>query len=254
MGILIGSAVVPIALIVSWKKTNRSPAILGSLLGLTAGICSWTTTTWLLYGQLSIITTGEMTPLLIGNVVSISVGGAVVIIGTLFKPQNFNFELMKQKIVVVDDRIRSIIERDTNEIQLKRNARFTYRHAIALSLVLVVVWPLPLYFLGYVFSLYIYSLWVGLAFAWASIAACVIVLLPLIESRVGITQAKKKIAGAYISLRQVRRKCRLQQYESNLRNPNDENGIRAIQKSTCRRGWISCVLTGVKLRKHLIHA
>ncbi len=82
MGILIGSAVVPIALIVSWKKTNRGPAILGSLLGLTAGICSWTTTTWLLYGQLSIITTGEMTPLLIGNVVSISVGAAVVIIGT----------------------------------------------------------------------------------------------------------------------------------------------------------------------------
>ena len=148
----------------------------------------------------------------------------------LFKPQNFNFELMKQKIVVVDDRIRSIIERDTNEIQLKRNARFTYRHAIALSLVLVVVWPLPLYFLGYVFSLYIYSLWVGLAFAWASIAACVIVLLPLIESRVGITQAKKKIAGAYISLRQVRRKCKLQQYESNLRNPNDENGIPQSKK------------------------
>ena len=137
---------------------------------------------------------------------------------------------MKQKIVVVDDRIRSIIERDTNEIQLKRNARFTYRHAIALSLVLVVVRPLPLYFLGYVFSLYIYSLWVGLAFAWASIAACVIVLLPLIESRVGITQAKKKIAGAYISLRQVRRKCKLQQYESNLRNPNDENGIPQSKK------------------------
>jgi len=161
VGILIGPAVVPIALTVSWKKTNKSPAILGSLLGLTAGICSWTTTTWQLYGQLSIITTGEMTPLLIGNVVSISVGAAVVVIGSLFKPQNFNFELMKQKILVVDDRIRSIIEKDTNEIQLKRDARFTYRYAIALSLVLVVVWPLPLYFSGYVFSLFIYSRWIS---------------------------------------------------------------------------------------------
>ena len=225
MGILIGPAVVPIALTVSWKKTNKNAAILGSLLGLTAGICSWTTTTWLLYGQLSIITTGEMTPLLIGNVVSISVGAAVVIIGSLFKPQNFNFELMKQKILVVDDRIRSIIEKDTNEIQLKRDARFTYRYAIALSLVLVVVWPLPLYFSGYVFSLYIYSLWVGLAFAWAIIAACVIVLLPLIESRVGIIQVMRKIAGGSVSLRQVRRERRPQHYESNLRTHNDENGI-----------------------------
>jgi len=226
MGILIGPAVVPIALTVSWKKTNKNAAILGSLLGLAAGICSWTTTTWLLYGQVSIITTGEMTPLLIGNVVSISVGAAVVIIGSLFKPQNFNFELMKQKILVVDDRIRSIIEKDTNEIQLKRDARFTYRYAIALSLVLVVVWPLPLYFSGYVFSLYIYSIWVGLAFAWASIAACVIVLLPLIESRVGIIQVMRKIAGASVSLRQVRP----QHYESNLRTHNDENGIAQSKK------------------------
>lgn len=45
--------------------------------------------------QLSIITTWEMTPLLIGNVVSISLGAAVVVIDSLFKPQNFNFELMK---------------------------------------------------------------------------------------------------------------------------------------------------------------
>lgn len=59
MGILIGPAVVPIALTVSWKKTNRSAAILGSLLGLTAGICSWTTTTWLLYASCLLLQPGR---------------------------------------------------------------------------------------------------------------------------------------------------------------------------------------------------
>lgn len=78
--------------------------------------------------------------------------------------------------------------------------------------------------------MYIYSLWVGLAFAWASIAACVIVLLPLIESRVGITQVMRKIAGTSVSLRQVRRERKPQHYESNLRNPNDENGIAQSKK------------------------
>jgi hypothetical protein len=92
-------------------------------------------------GNWTSATTGETTPLLIGNVVSISVGAAVVVIGSLFSPQNFNFDLMKQKILIVDDRIRSI----------KRDAKFTYRYAIALSLVLVVVWPLPLYFKGMYF-------------------------------------------------------------------------------------------------------
>lgn len=227
MGILIGPAVVPIALTVSWKKTNKTAAILGSLLGLTAGICSWITTTWLLYGQLSIATTGETTPLLVGNIVSITVGAGVVIIGSLVKPQNFNFELMKQKILVVDDRIRSMIEKDTDDMQLRRDAKFTYRYAIALSLVLVVVWPLPLYFSGYIFSLQVYSLWVGIAVVWASIAACTIVLLPLVESRAGIMQVLKKITDTSSLMKYVEREFRPPQLETRAYTP--EEGATAVQ-------------------------
>lgn len=227
MGILIGPAVVPIALTVSWKKTNKTSAILGSLLGLTAGICSWITTTWLLYGQLSIATTGETTPLLVGNIVSITVGAGVVIIGSLVKPQNFNFELMKQKILVVDDRIRSMIEKDTDDMQLRRDAKFTYRYAIALSLVLVVVWPLPLYFSGYIFSLQVYSLWVGIAVVWASIAACTIVLLPLVESRAGIMQVLKKITDTSSLMKYVEREFRPPQLETRAYTP--EEGATAVQ-------------------------
>lgn len=227
---MIGPAVVPIALTVSWKKTNKKAAILGSILGLTAGVCSWTVSTWFLYGELSIATTGETTPLLIGNVVSISVGALVVVVGSLFKPQNFNFDMMKQKILVVDERIRSIIEKDTNDNQLKRDARFTYRYAIALSLVLVVVWPLPLYFSGYVFSLFVYSIWVGLAFAWASIAAGIIILFPLIESRAGIIQVFKKIAGASIPLGQRGRVASPQHYESNHRKTISEHPLMESKK------------------------
>lgn len=75
----------------------------------------------------------------------------------LFKPQNFNFDLMKHMILIVDDRIRSVIEKDTNDNQLKRDARFIYRYTIALSLVLVVVWPLPLYFFRICILIVVYS-------------------------------------------------------------------------------------------------
>ena len=195
MGILIGPAVVPIALTVSWKKTNKTSVILGPLAGLISGIISWLSSTWMLYGQLTIAATGETTPLLIGNIVSISVGAGVVLVGSLMKPENFNFEVMKQRILVVDDKIRSIIEKDTDDSQLRLYAKLTRRYSIALSLVLVVVWPLPLYFSGFVFTLHVYTLWVGLAVAWASISACVIVLLPLIESRAGILKVIKRIAN-----------------------------------------------------------
>ncbi|MGI0043491.1 MAG: sodium:solute symporter family transporter, partial [Nitrososphaeraceae archaeon] len=230
MGILIGPAVVPIALTVSWKKTNGFSVALGSLVGLIAGILSWVATTWFLYGQLSITTTGETIPLLVGNITSISVGAGIAVIGSLVRPAHFNFEVMKQRILVVDEKIRSIIEKDTDDSQLLRYGKFVRRYAVALSIVLVIVWPLPLYFSGYVFSLQTYTLWVGLAVTWASIAACVIVLLPLIESRVGITQVMRKIAGASISLGQVRRESKPQHYEPNLRNPNDENVIAQSKK------------------------
>ena len=60
-------------------------------------------------------------------------------------------------IPIVDDRIRSVIEKDPNDNQLKRDARFIYRYAIALSLVLVVVWPLPPYFFRICIPIVVYS-------------------------------------------------------------------------------------------------
>ncbi len=198
MGIFIGPAVVPIALTVSWKKASGGSVTLGALLGLIAGVLSWLATAWILYGQLSITTTGETTPLLIGNIISISVGAAISVIGSLVRPAYFNFEVMKQRILVVDEKIRSIIEKDSDDSQLLRYGKFVRRCAIALSLVLVVIWPLPLYFSGYVFSLQTYTFWVGLAVVWASVAACVIILLPLIESRGGIMQVLRGVTNTSI--------------------------------------------------------
>jgi urea-proton symporter len=96
---------------------------------------------------------------------------------------------MKQKILVVDDRIRSIIEKDTNDKQLKRDAKFTYRYAIALSCTCGSLASSTLFFRICILIVCLFALgWLAGRFAWASIAAGVIILLPLIESRVGIIQ------------------------------------------------------------------
>jgi nucleotide-binding universal stress UspA family protein len=60
----------------------------------------------------------------------------------------------------------------------------------------VIVWPLPFYFSGYVFSLEMYQIWIYIAVSWAIGAAAWIVLLPLIEARHGIYEAVKKISAA----------------------------------------------------------
>ena len=41
MGVLIGSAVIPIALCLMWKKTNKWGAIAGALLGQWFGLVAW---------------------------------------------------------------------------------------------------------------------------------------------------------------------------------------------------------------------
>ena len=45
MGVILGSAVVPIALAITWSKANRNGCILGSILGFFAGITAWLVTT-----------------------------------------------------------------------------------------------------------------------------------------------------------------------------------------------------------------
>ncbi|MGE5706174.1 MAG: sodium:solute symporter family transporter, partial [Nitrososphaerales archaeon] len=193
MGIIIGSSVIPISIALVWKKTNKNAIIAGALTGLSLGICTWMVTAYTIYGEISIHSTGEYMPLLIGNITSIMSGGIISITISILKPENFNFNRIKQKIFVTDEKIRNIIEQDSNEQFLKNTARFTYKYALFLTFVLVIVWPLPLYVSGYVFSLEYYVIWVYIAIIWATGSAITIILLPIIESRGGIVEVIRKI-------------------------------------------------------------
>ncbi|MEW6604055.1 MAG: sodium/solute symporter [Thermoproteota archaeon] len=201
MGVLIGSAVVPIALAVMWKKTNKIAATAGALVGLICGSVVWLATAHALYGEISVHSTGQNIPLLAGNLTSILVGGILTLLGSVIKPENFDFRVMKQKILIIDARIRRQVESENDEEYLRRASRFGYKVAIALTLVLVVAWPMPLYLSGYVFSLTVYSVWVGIAVLWAGAAAAVIILLPLIESRNGIVNVLQRIGRDIVDAR-----------------------------------------------------
>ena len=50
MGVILGSAVVPIALCVTWKKANKWGCIAGAISGLCCGVIAWLVTTSALNG------------------------------------------------------------------------------------------------------------------------------------------------------------------------------------------------------------
>ena len=97
------------------EKTNRYAATSAAIIGLICGVISWFWSANFMFGEITISSTGNLWPLLIGNVVSISVSLGITVIGSIVKPEFFDFHIMKQKILVVDDKIRSMLKHDTDE-------------------------------------------------------------------------------------------------------------------------------------------
>lgn len=188
MGVLIGSAVAPISFALLWKKTNKFAATSAAIIGLVCGVFSWIFTANSIHEEITLASTGDLIPLLIGNVVSISVSLGITIVGSLIKSENFDFQIMKQKILVVDDKVRSMLKLDTDEEFLQRSLRFCKRAGFSISIFLVIVWPTSFYLTEFVFEEQSFSLWVWLAIVWAFSAAGIIIFLPLIEARRSITE------------------------------------------------------------------
>jgi Na+/proline symporter len=56
MGVFLGSAVVPIALCVTWSKANKIGCIVGAVGGFVAGLIAWLVTTSALNdGEISVV-------------------------------------------------------------------------------------------------------------------------------------------------------------------------------------------------------
>jgi hypothetical protein len=187
MGVLIGSAVIPIALTITWKKTDKHAAVAGAIGGLFVALAAWIGTAISLPaygGQLSLASLGDNFSMLYGNVAGILIGGAITAIASLAKNKDFDWAKIKQRITLVE-----VTEVETqDEETLEKAFKFSLKGGGLMTLALIVFWPLPLYFSGYVFDLPFYGLWVGIAVVWVSVASFFIIGLPIIQARGGIKQ------------------------------------------------------------------
>lgn len=196
MGILIGSAVAPISLSILWGRTNRTAATAAAVTGLVAGVGAWLGSASAIYGEISILSTGSSMPLLAGNVASILTGLIVTVVGSIMFPERFDFRDLKQRILLVDDRIRSMLRRDADERRLARMSALSKRIGLGVSIFLVVVWPASLYLTEYVFTESSFTVWVAMAVVWAAAGAMAVIALPILEARRSVREIVAKIFGA----------------------------------------------------------
>ena len=194
MGILIGSAVIPIALTITWSRTTRAGAVSGALIGVCLSLITWTgVAASEADGVVDIASLGGAFPMLYGNVVAILSSGLICVVVSLAQRKVYDWKEMNthMKIVEADmsEKIKAeIAQRQQDEETLKRAYKFSLKGGGILTLICVVAWPLPLYFSGYVFDLAFYSMWVGIAIVWVSVASFCIIGIPIIEARSGFAK------------------------------------------------------------------
>jgi len=222
MGTVLGSAVVPVALCITWRSANTWGCISGALGGFAAGLIAWLVTTSALNGGvLNAVTTGQNYPMLAGNLASIVVGGLISVIWTLIAPnttfdwaetRNINspesrlqHRTKAEATVDEDEKAGSDVGKNditeltqpvaaeelkgvTTEAELDRTAlkkafKFAVWASVALFVVMIILIPLPLFFSQVVYDVAGFTAWTSIGIVWMFLAVFTVVLYPVYESR-----------------------------------------------------------------------
>ncbi|XP_072052341.1 urea-proton symporter DUR3-like isoform X4 [Arachis hypogaea] len=180
MGVLIGSAVLPIAFLLLWRKANAIGAILGTIIGCIMGIITWISVTKAEYGHINLDTTGRNAPMLAGNLVSILIGGGVHGVCSMLWPQNYDWSSTKQ-ITVVEKEKTELPAEEFNEEKLVRAKSWIVKCGVGFTVLIVILWPILSLPAGEFSKGYFYF-WAVIAIGWGTIGSAVIIVLPIMES------------------------------------------------------------------------
>ncbi|AES95541.1 putative sodium/solute symporter [Medicago truncatula] len=180
MGVLIGSAVIPIAFMLLWRKANAIGAILGTVFGCVLGIITWLSVTKIEYGKINLDTSGRNAPMLAGNLVSILTGGVVHAVCSMLWPQNYDWSTTKQ-ITVVEKEKTDLPAEEFKEEKLTRAKVWIVKWGIGFTVLIVILWPILSLPAGE-FSKGYFFFWAVIAIGWGTIGSAVIIALPIIES------------------------------------------------------------------------
>ncbi|KAM7490937.1 hypothetical protein LguiA_033858 [Lonicera macranthoides] len=180
MGVLIGSAVIPISFLLLWRKANALGAILGPIIGCTCGVITWLSVASIEYGRVNLDTTGRNAPMLAGNLVSIITGGVVHFVCSVLRPQNYEWDTTKQITMVEKEKSELPVEELKEEKLLKAKV-WILKWGVGFTFVIAILWPLLSLPAGQ-FSKGYFTFWAVIAIAWGTVGSAIIIALPVMES------------------------------------------------------------------------
>ena len=181
-GVVIGSAVVPLWNMMTWKKASGTGAVIAAWSGLILALISWLVAAQIQSKDISVDSLGTNEVMLSGNLVAILSSGFIHFVYSMFiDPQDYDFEELDKHIQLVEQDMRGLTAEEQDPVALRRAERWITRRGYVLTLILIFVWPILSVPAG-VFSKSYFAFWVLVAIAWGFGAALVITILPLTES------------------------------------------------------------------------
>ncbi|EFJ41619.1 hypothetical protein VOLCADRAFT_68028, partial [Volvox carteri f. nagariensis] len=184
MGIVIGSAVFPIAASLTWAKCSAKAACISAIVTTPLAIMTWLITAAKLNdGVINLDTTGQDYPMLAGNLVALFFSMILCIILSYIFPQDFDWAELRNIPVIESDPNSdpNNFEGEDSPEALNRVIRFTWATGGSLTLILLVLWPILALPAG-VFSEAYFTFWVMVALVWGIVASAVCIMLPVIEA------------------------------------------------------------------------
>ncbi|KAL5398090.1 hypothetical protein PMIN03_001415 [Paraphaeosphaeria minitans] len=200
MGVIISSAVLPATLTLMWSKQNWYAATFSPPLGFACSLIAWLVTAKKEGGELTVATTGANNPMLAGNVVALlSPLIFVPVLTYAFGPQNYDWVSMKairkgddQDLatdahvdieLVPGERRNSVAEEEVEQAKLLKASKIARWMTVFMTLAFLVLWPLPMYGSGYIFSKKFFTGWIVVGILWMFCSVFCVGFYPLWEGR-----------------------------------------------------------------------
>lgn len=200
MGVIISSAVIPATLTLMWSGHNKWAATLTPPAGLACSLIAWLVTASKTCGKLDITCTGSNIPMLAGNVTALLSPLIFTPLFTLiFGLDHYDWQSMAairkgddhdlaaeaniDLELVPGETSTSETEMAVEQTKLLRASKIAKVMTAILTLAFLILWPMPLYGTGYVFSEKFFAGWVVVGIIWLIGSLMCVGVYPVWEGR-----------------------------------------------------------------------
>ncbi|KAH7391294.1 urea active transporter-like protein [Cadophora sp. MPI-SDFR-AT-0126] len=200
MGVIISSAVIPATLTLMWAGHNKWAATLTPPCGFACAIIAWLVTASKTCGKLDVECTGSNNPMLAGNVMALLSPLIFTPIFTLvFGLDKYDWQSMAairkgddhdlaaeadiDLEMVPGEAITTEEAMAIEQTKLLRASKIAKGMTVLLTLALLILWPMPLYGTGYIFSEKFFAGWVIVGIIWLIGSLMCVGVFPVWEGR-----------------------------------------------------------------------